>query len=303
MVFPTSGARRAGGYHHHLGLNTWESRGGSPPPPGTTGLYHVAIRYPTRAARADALRRLEAAGIHLDGASDHGVSEALYLHDPDGNGLGGAAPPSGCTRLLSPSQWREYSNSPFHSYTGCYPMDPIIDFWQEYKLRLRRYIARRVRGADAVDDILQDVFLKAHTSLHTVKSPGSVSAWLFRIAANAIVDHYRSEKPWAELPAELSAPEPEPDYVAELAACLQPLIADLPESYRSALMLSEIEGMPQKEVARRLGLSLSGAKSRVQRGREKLRQRLLDCCTIETGRTGVIIGYERRDKTCGGGCG
>jgi catechol 2,3-dioxygenase len=77
----------AGGYHHHLGLNTWESRGGSPPPPGTTGLYHVAILYPTRAALADALRRLVAASVPLDGASDHGVSEALYLRDPDGNGV------------------------------------------------------------------------------------------------------------------------------------------------------------------------------------------------------------------------
>ncbi|HET9252562.1 MAG TPA: VOC family protein [Candidatus Eisenbacteria bacterium] len=77
----------AGGYHHHIGLNTWTSRGGSPPPRGSTGLYHVAIRYPTRAALADALRRLTEAGIALDGASDHGVSEALYLHDPDGNGI------------------------------------------------------------------------------------------------------------------------------------------------------------------------------------------------------------------------
>jgi len=77
----------AGGYHHHIGLNTWESKGGSPPPPGTTGLYHVAIRYPTRAALADALRRLVDAGIPLSGASDHGVSEALYLRDPDGNGI------------------------------------------------------------------------------------------------------------------------------------------------------------------------------------------------------------------------
>lgn len=75
----------AGGYHHHIGLNTWESLGGSPPPAGTTGLYHVAILYPTRAALADALRRLTAVGISLDGASDHGVSEALYLRDPDGN--------------------------------------------------------------------------------------------------------------------------------------------------------------------------------------------------------------------------
>src|SRR5688500_13378431 len=77
----------AGGYHHHIGLNTWESAGGSPPPPGTTGLYHVAILYPTRAALADALQRLIAAGIPLDGASDHGVSEALYLRDPDQNGV------------------------------------------------------------------------------------------------------------------------------------------------------------------------------------------------------------------------
>jgi catechol 2,3-dioxygenase len=77
----------AGGYHHHIGLNTWESRGGSQPARGTTGLYHVAILYPTRAALADALRRLIAAGIRLDGASDHGVSEALYLRDPDGNGV------------------------------------------------------------------------------------------------------------------------------------------------------------------------------------------------------------------------
>ena len=77
----------AGGYHHHIGLNTWESRGGPPPPFGTTGLYHLAIFYPTRAKLADALRRLIAAEIPLDGASDHGVSEALYLRDPDENGV------------------------------------------------------------------------------------------------------------------------------------------------------------------------------------------------------------------------
>jgi catechol 2,3-dioxygenase len=77
----------AGGYHHHIGLNTWESRGGPPPPPGTSGLYHLAIRYPTRRALANALRRVLDAGIPLDGASDHGVSEALYLRDPDANGV------------------------------------------------------------------------------------------------------------------------------------------------------------------------------------------------------------------------
>ncbi len=77
----------AGGYHHHIGLNTWESKNGTPPAPGTTGLYHLAILYPTRAALADALQRLVKAGVPLSGAADHGVSEALYLADPDGNGV------------------------------------------------------------------------------------------------------------------------------------------------------------------------------------------------------------------------
>lgn len=77
----------AGGYHHHIGLNTWESKGGSPPPPGCTGLYHTAILYPTRAALADALRRVLEAGVTIDGASDHGVSDAIYLRDPDENGV------------------------------------------------------------------------------------------------------------------------------------------------------------------------------------------------------------------------
>jgi catechol 2,3-dioxygenase len=77
----------AGGYHHHIGINTWESRGGSPPPPGTTGLFHVAVRFPDRQTLAEAVRRVLDAGLPLDGASDHGVSEAIYLRDPDGNGV------------------------------------------------------------------------------------------------------------------------------------------------------------------------------------------------------------------------
>jgi catechol 2,3-dioxygenase len=86
-TYPGAAFISAGGYHHHIGLNTWESKGGSPPPPGTTGLFHTAILYPTRKALADALGRLIAAKIPLDGASDHGVSEALYLRDPDQNGV------------------------------------------------------------------------------------------------------------------------------------------------------------------------------------------------------------------------
>jgi catechol 2,3-dioxygenase len=84
---PQAAFLSAGGYHHHIGLNTWDSAGGTPPPPGHTGLYHTAFLYPDRASLADALRRVLAAGIPLDGAADHGVSEAIYLRDPDGNGV------------------------------------------------------------------------------------------------------------------------------------------------------------------------------------------------------------------------
>jgi catechol 2,3-dioxygenase len=109
----------AGSYHHHIGLNTWESRGGSPPPPGTTGLYHVAILYPTRASLGDALKRLMAAGIELDGAADHGVSEALYLRDPDGNGV----------ELYwdrMPSEWPRDAKGELAMYTRPLDMDALL---------------------------------------------------------------------------------------------------------------------------------------------------------------------------------
>lgn len=104
----------AGGYHHHIGLNTWQSRGGRPPAPGTTGLFHVALLYPDRPALAEALYRLNAAGIALDGASDHGVSEALYLHDPDENGLE-------LYRDRPESEWPRTSDGKLEMYTR--PLD------------------------------------------------------------------------------------------------------------------------------------------------------------------------------------
>jgi len=109
----------AGGYHHHLGLNTWESQGGSPPAPGTTGLYHVAILYPTRALLADALRRVLAAGIELDGASDHGVSEALYLRDPDGNGVE-------LYRDRPESEWPRSANGDLAMFTRPLDLDGLL---------------------------------------------------------------------------------------------------------------------------------------------------------------------------------
>jgi catechol 2,3-dioxygenase len=109
----------AGGYHHHIGLNTWESLGGSPPPRGTTGLYHVAIRYPDRHTLADALRRLIAAGIPLDGAADHGVSEALYLRDPDANGVE-------LYRDRAPAEWPRSPDGQLEMVTRPLDLDALL---------------------------------------------------------------------------------------------------------------------------------------------------------------------------------
>lgn len=109
----------AGGYHHHIGLNTWESQGGSPPPPGTTGLYHLAILYPTRALLADAVRRVLAAGIELDGASDHGVSEAIYLRDPDNNGVE-------LYRDRPESEWPRSANGELAMFTHALDLERLL---------------------------------------------------------------------------------------------------------------------------------------------------------------------------------
>ena len=110
----------AGGYHHHIGLNTWESRGGSPPPRGTTGLYHTAIRYPTRENLANALRRVLEAGIQLQGASDHGVSEAIYLRDPDGNGVE-------LYRDRPKEQWPRTPDGELAMFTDPLDLDGLLD--------------------------------------------------------------------------------------------------------------------------------------------------------------------------------
>jgi RNA polymerase sigma-70 factor (ECF subfamily) len=177
----------------------------------------------------------------------------------------------------------------------------LSELWHTHKHRLRGYIAARVDDSAAVDDILQNVFLKAHGKLGSLRQSGSISAWLYRIAANAIADHYRAQRPEADLPDNIAAPPVERDHIAELAACLRPLIDELPAIYRDALLLAEIEGLSQKALAERLGLSHSGAKTRVQRGREKLRQRLHDCCEIELGRGG-IVDFTPRDSSCSPAC-
>jgi RNA polymerase sigma-70 factor (ECF subfamily) len=172
--------------------------------------------------------------------------------------------------------------------------------WRDHRARLVRFVTRRVEDASTAEDIVHDVLVRAYGKRDTLRSGQKFEQWLYQITRNAVIDHYRARRPSAELPADLAAPATEGGRAAreELAGCLGPLVQALPEPYRDAVVLSELRGLTQRETARRLGLSLSGAKSRVQRARQMLHERLLDCCRVELDGRGAIVGYESR-----GGCG
>jgi RNA polymerase sigma-70 factor (ECF subfamily) len=175
-------------------------------------------------------------------------------------------------------------------------MNTSEQIWLNYHTGLLNFICHRVGNRDLAEDLLQDVFVKIHTRLDSLSDSERLQGWLYRIAQNSIIDHYRSGKSLEPLPetlAETLAREPaEDDQVwSDLATCLRPMIEDLPEMYRDALLLSELEGMPLKEVAGRLGISLPGAKSRVQRGRAKLKEMMVECCQFEFDGRGKPISY------------
>ena len=157
----------------------------------------------------------------------------------------------------------------------------------------------RVRD-HATADILQDVFLKARTRMAQLKSPEKLEGWLFLIARNAVADHYRKSKSHEELPADMPthAPEVEIECAEQLRATFRRMITELPAPYGEAPILTEFDGLTQKQLAERLGISLSGAKSRVQRGREKLKESLLDCCGFEFDRRGQIIDRTPKRPDC-----
>lgn len=170
--------------------------------------------------------------------------------------------------------------------------------WRDLEARLRRYVRRRVPKPGDADDVTQEVFARMHAGLGSLGDAGRAPAWLFRIAANAIADHYREQARRASDAEEPDLPgDPEDPAAAarrELAACLDPLIARLPEPYREAVRLADLDELPQAEAAHRLGISLPAMKSRVQRGRQRLRELLTSCCRLEFDRRGQVIGYERR---------
>ncbi|HEX2190439.1 MAG TPA: RNA polymerase sigma factor SigZ, partial [Longimicrobiaceae bacterium] len=176
--------------------------------------------------------------------------------------------------------------------------------WQGYREQLFRFVVRRVEDPDTAEDVVHDVLVRAYRKRDSLRDGRKFEQWLYQITRNAVIDHYRARRPSGELPADLAAPETEGSLAArrELAGCLRPLVEALPERYREAVLLSEVQGLTQRETADRLNLSLSGAKSRVQRARRMLQEKLLDCCRVELDARGAVVDYESHGGCGAGGC-
>jgi RNA polymerase sigma-70 factor, ECF subfamily len=172
--------------------------------------------------------------------------------------------------------------------------------WEAFSEPLRKFIRVRVRDDDEAEDLLQEVFIRIHTRIDTLDDQTRLAAWVYQIARNLIIDTYRSRREELPLPEVIPVqPETdEPSAEAEIASGLGAMVAELPDKYSQALMLTEFQGLKQTELAQQLGISVSGAKSRVQRGREMLRQSLLECCHFEFDRLGGMIAYESRPDCC-----
>jgi RNA polymerase sigma-70 factor, ECF subfamily len=187
--------------------------------------------------------------------------------------------------------------------------------WQELRTSLRAFVGRRVRNQADVDDLVQRVLLQIVKGHDSLRDAERLHAWVYRTARNVVIDHYRSASVRRETAGgdadDLAATET-PDVPAEdeqgalreLAACLTPMLAQLPAAYREALTLTELEGLTQADAAARAGVSLSGMKSRVQRGRRRLKLVLEECCRVDLDSRGGILGYEphgkKSDTRCGG---
>jgi RNA polymerase sigma-70 factor (ECF subfamily) len=179
------------------------------------------------------------------------------------------------------------------------------EIWNTFHAPLLQFIRARVPDEDTAEDILQDVFLTIHQQIATLRDVKKVESWMYQITRHAIIDTYRRQKRTLTLEdqeaLELPAALPDDDVVTELFPSVRAMLKSLPEQDRQALILTEYRGLTQKELGERLGLSLSGAKSRVQRAREKLKQQLLACCHFELDRRGHVINYQPRCHCCTSG--
>lgn len=171
--------------------------------------------------------------------------------------------------------------------------------WRTHRAALLGFVMKRVRNAAVAEDIVHEVLAKAFKRRAALRDPAKIRAWLFQITRNSVADHYRRLRPQEPIPEDMRGEDGPATERAEqeLAGCLVPLIAQLDAPYRRALTLAELEGVTQKDIAAKEGLSLPGAKSRVQRARRMLRDSLISCCRIELNRSGEIVDY-RRPSDC-----
>ena len=173
--------------------------------------------------------------------------------------------------------------------------------WDDFSRRLRGFIAKRVANPADVDDLVQSVYLRIHQHLDSLREEGHVEAWLYRIARNAIADYYRSRGA-SELPSidvePAAAEEPVDATRAEIARCLMPMVDELTKTDREIVRLTDVQGLTMTEAAKRLKLSVPGAKSRAQRARARLRKMFIDCCRVDFDARGRAVDLEKRKKPC-----
>jgi RNA polymerase sigma-70 factor (ECF subfamily) len=182
-------------------------------------------------------------------------------------------------------------------------MTPTVEsIWKGFAAHLRGFIRSRIRDHAAAEDILQDVFVKLHRKLPTLRAGERLEAWVWRITRNAIVDHFRRQHPNEPLAAEDATPADDETKLPDLTPCVRRLVGELTPTYREALVMTEWHGLTQEQMAQQLGISLSGAKSRVQRARRQLKELLLDCCRLELDRRGNIVEMQPRHKHGDLGC-
>lgn len=187
---------------------------------------------------------------------------------------------------------QKFSKESSATLPACKTADPGDVFWNEIAERLRFFIRSRVEDSHTADDLVQDVILKAQLNLNSAPM-NKLSAWMFQIAKNVIIDHYRSRKHRrsAQLEDDAAIEECETVIVSELSGCIRPMLARLPDASREALEQTDLGELTQTELAKVLGLSLPGVKSRVQRAREQLRTVLVSCCAPKTGSDGSVVGH------------
>jgi RNA polymerase sigma-70 factor, ECF subfamily len=176
--------------------------------------------------------------------------------------------------------------------------------WNDLTVDLKKFIVRRIPNRADAEDVLQDALIKIHRHLDRLPPNSNVYAWVYQVTRNTIVDYYRQDRAnlspdsldtSGDLPEDFAQPVVSRDAISEIAECLRPMVGCLPEKYREALVLADFEGITQAELAARLGLSLSGAKSRVQRARAQLKALLLQCCYLEFDCRGRLIDYQAKN--------